>query len=41
MEGKMIMVTGEEDQEWWIRHIEGQPKRKCVFPVSFVHILSD
>lgn len=24
-----------------IGHIEGQPERKGVFPVSFVHILSD
>ncbi|XP_019650510.1 arf-GAP with SH3 domain, ANK repeat and PH domain-containing protein 1 isoform X6 [Ailuropoda melanoleuca] len=40
-EGEVIVVTGEEDQEWWIGHIEGQPERKGVFPVSFVHILSD
>ncbi|XP_015270749.1 PREDICTED: arf-GAP with SH3 domain, ANK repeat and PH domain-containing protein 1 [Gekko japonicus] len=41
VEGEIIIVTGEEDQEWWIGHIEGQPERKGVFPVSFVHILSD
>ncbi|XP_059419519.1 arf-GAP with SH3 domain, ANK repeat and PH domain-containing protein 1-like isoform X2 [Carassius carassius] len=41
VEGEVIIVTGEEDQEWWIGHIEGQPKRKGVFPMSFVHILSD
>uniref|UniRef100_A0A9R1SMD3 ArfGAP with SH3 domain, ankyrin repeat and PH domain 1a n=2 Tax=Cyprinus carpio TaxID=7962 RepID=A0A9R1SMD3_CYPCA len=40
-EGEVIIVTGEEDQEWWIGHIEGQPERKGVFPMSFVHILSD
>lgn len=40
-EGEVIVVTGEEDQEWWIGHIEGQPDRKGVFPMSFVHILSD
>ncbi|XP_040001374.1 arf-GAP with SH3 domain, ANK repeat and PH domain-containing protein 1a isoform X2 [Xiphias gladius] len=40
-EGETIIVTGEEDQEWWIGHIEGQPERKGVFPMSFVHILSD
>ncbi|PNI33672.1 ASAP1 isoform 15, partial [Pan troglodytes] len=39
IEGEVIIVTGEEDQEWWIGHIEGQPERKGVFPVSFVHIL--
>ncbi|KAM5125521.1 arf-GAP with SH3 domain, ANK repeat and PH domain-containing protein 1-like [Callospermophilus lateralis] len=59
IEGEVIIVTGEEDQEWWadqkvspqddyqakvqqtIGHIKGQPERKGVFPVSFVHILSD
>uniref|UniRef100_A0A7N4PW53 ArfGAP with SH3 domain, ankyrin repeat and PH domain 1 n=1 Tax=Sarcophilus harrisii TaxID=9305 RepID=A0A7N4PW53_SARHA len=41
IEGEVIIVTGEEDQEWWIGHIEGHPERKGVFPVSFVHILSD
>ncbi|XP_041103977.1 arf-GAP with SH3 domain, ANK repeat and PH domain-containing protein 1-like isoform X2 [Polyodon spathula] len=41
LEGEVIIVTGEEDQEWWIGHIEGQPDRKGVFPMSFVHILSD
>ncbi|KAM8731614.1 arf-GAP with SH3 domain, ANK repeat and PH domain-containing protein 1 isoform 3-T3 [Acanthopagrus schlegelii] len=40
-EGEVIIVTGEEDQEWWIGHIEGDPERKGVFPMSFVHILSD
>ncbi|XP_075067572.1 arf-GAP with SH3 domain, ANK repeat and PH domain-containing protein 1 [Mixophyes fleayi] len=41
VEGEVIIVTGEEDQEWWIGHIEGFPDRKGVFPVSFVHILSE
>ncbi|KAJ8277038.1 hypothetical protein GJAV_G00070780 [Gymnothorax javanicus] len=41
VEGEVIVVTGEEDQEWWIGHIEGNPERKGVFPMSFVHILSD
>nr|XP_055037641.1 arf-GAP with SH3 domain, ANK repeat and PH domain-containing protein 1 isoform X8 [Misgurnus anguillicaudatus] len=41
VEGEVIVVTGEEDQEWWIGHIEGEPERKGVFPMSFVHILSD
>uniref|UniRef100_A0A8B9L2N8 ArfGAP with SH3 domain, ankyrin repeat and PH domain 1b n=1 Tax=Astyanax mexicanus TaxID=7994 RepID=A0A8B9L2N8_ASTMX len=41
VEGEVIVVTGEEDQEWWIGHIEGQPERKGAFPMSFVHILSD
>ncbi|MEE6463106.1 hypothetical protein FKM82_005783 [Ascaphus truei] len=41
VEGEVIIVTGEEDQEWWIGHIEGHPEKKGVFPVSFVHILSE
>ncbi|KAM8966762.1 arf-GAP with SH3 domain, ANK repeat and PH domain-containing protein 1 isoform 1-T1 [Pelodytes ibericus] len=41
VEGEVIIVTGEEDQEWWIGHVEGHPDRKGVFPVSFVHILSE
>lgn len=75
VEGEVIIVTGEEDQEWWVSlpgssarnparnppetprplsfltfpplfcfqigHIEGDPDRKGVFPMSFVHILSD
>ncbi|XP_069477735.1 arf-GAP with SH3 domain, ANK repeat and PH domain-containing protein 1 isoform X3 [Ambystoma mexicanum] len=41
VEGEVIIVTGEEDQEWWIGHIEGEMARRGVFPVSFVHILSD
>ncbi|KAE8599656.1 hypothetical protein XENTR_v10017275 [Xenopus tropicalis] len=40
-EGEVIIVTGEEDQEWWIGHIEGFPDRKGVFPVSFVHLLTE
>ncbi|XP_068196350.1 arf-GAP with SH3 domain, ANK repeat and PH domain-containing protein 1a [Antennarius striatus] len=40
-EGEVIIVTGEEDQEWWIGHIEGQPERKGVFPMSFVQSLCD
>ncbi|XP_038666074.1 arf-GAP with SH3 domain, ANK repeat and PH domain-containing protein 1-like isoform X3 [Scyliorhinus canicula] len=41
IEGEVIVVTGEEDQEWWIGYVEGHPDRSGVFPVSFVHILSD
>ncbi|XP_030069342.1 arf-GAP with SH3 domain, ANK repeat and PH domain-containing protein 1-like [Microcaecilia unicolor] len=38
--GEIIVVTEEEDQNWWNGHIEGSPQRKGVFPASFVHILS-
>ncbi|XP_072490373.1 arf-GAP with SH3 domain, ANK repeat and PH domain-containing protein 2 isoform X1 [Notamacropus eugenii] len=40
-EGDMIVVDGEEDHEWWIGHIDGDPSRKGAFPVSFVHFIAD
>ncbi|XP_064151082.1 arf-GAP with SH3 domain, ANK repeat and PH domain-containing protein 2 isoform X3 [Loxodonta africana] len=40
-EGDVIIVDGEEDQEWWIGHIDGDPTRKGAFPVSFVHFIAD
>lgn len=39
-EGDVIIVTGEADPEWWIGEIEGQPHRRGVFPVCFVHLLA-
>nr|KAF6428934.1 ArfGAP with SH3 domain, ankyrin repeat and PH domain 2 [Molossus molossus] len=40
-EGDVIIVDGEEDQEWWIGHLDGDPSRKGAFPVSFVHFIAD
>uniref|UniRef100_H3BVU4 ArfGAP with SH3 domain, ankyrin repeat and PH domain 2a n=1 Tax=Tetraodon nigroviridis TaxID=99883 RepID=H3BVU4_TETNG len=40
-EGEVIVVDGEEDQEWWLGHIEGEPMRRGAFPVTFVHFISD
>ncbi|XP_031435904.1 arf-GAP with SH3 domain, ANK repeat and PH domain-containing protein 2a isoform X2 [Clupea harengus] len=40
-EGEVIVVDGEEDQEWWLGHIEGEPMRKGAFPVTFVLFISD
>ncbi|KAK3516783.1 hypothetical protein QTP70_023662 [Hemibagrus guttatus] len=40
-EGEMIIVDGEEDKEWWVGHIEGDPTRRGAFPVSFVHFVND
>ncbi|XP_071490803.1 arf-GAP with SH3 domain, ANK repeat and PH domain-containing protein 1-like [Diadema antillarum] len=40
-EGENIVVTGEADAEWWIGEIEGNPTRRGVFPVCFVHVISD
>nr|XP_020446548.1 arf-GAP with SH3 domain, ANK repeat and PH domain-containing protein 2 isoform X2 [Monopterus albus] len=38
-EGEVIVVDGEEDQEWWLGHIEGDPLRRGAFPVTFVHFM--
>ncbi|XP_067335875.1 arf-GAP with SH3 domain, ANK repeat and PH domain-containing protein 2a isoform X2 [Channa argus] len=40
-EGEVIVVDGEEDQEWWLGHIEGDPLRRGAFPVTFVHFIAD
>ncbi|KAM3870729.1 arf-GAP with SH3 domain, ANK repeat and PH domain-containing protein 2a [Diretmus argenteus] len=40
-EGEVIVVDGEEDQEWWLGHIEGDPIRRGAFPVTFVHFVAD
>ncbi|XP_026146759.1 arf-GAP with SH3 domain, ANK repeat and PH domain-containing protein 2b [Carassius auratus] len=40
-EGEVIIVDGEEDKEWWVGHIDGEPNRKGAFPVSFVHFITD
>ncbi|XP_054836689.1 arf-GAP with SH3 domain, ANK repeat and PH domain-containing protein 2-like [Eublepharis macularius] len=37
--GEIIIVDGQEDSSWWCGWIEGQPQRKGVFPVPFVHEL--
>ncbi|XP_054909186.1 arf-GAP with SH3 domain, ANK repeat and PH domain-containing protein 2a isoform X4 [Poeciliopsis prolifica] len=40
-EGEVIVVDGEEDQEWWLGHIEGDPMRRGAFPVTFVVFIAD
>ncbi|XP_018121416.1 arf-GAP with SH3 domain, ANK repeat and PH domain-containing protein 2 isoform X2 [Xenopus laevis] len=40
-EGEIIVVDGEEDKEWWIGHIDGEPNRRGAFPVSFVHFIAE
>uniref|UniRef100_A0A671VVT0 ArfGAP with SH3 domain, ankyrin repeat and PH domain 2b n=1 Tax=Sparus aurata TaxID=8175 RepID=A0A671VVT0_SPAAU len=40
-EGEVIVVEAEEDSEWWIGHIEGEPSRRGAFPVTFVHFFTD
>ncbi|XP_014816661.1 PREDICTED: arf-GAP with SH3 domain, ANK repeat and PH domain-containing protein 2-like isoform X2 [Calidris pugnax] len=39
--GEIIVVSEKEDSNWWKGWIEGQPHRKGVFPVSFVHMLNE
>ncbi|XP_061562915.1 arf-GAP with SH3 domain, ANK repeat and PH domain-containing protein 2b [Cololabis saira] len=40
-EGEVIVVDGEENSEWLIGHIEGEPTRRGVFPITFVHFITD
>ncbi|XP_038818928.1 arf-GAP with SH3 domain, ANK repeat and PH domain-containing protein 2-like [Salvelinus namaycush] len=40
-EGEVIVVDAEEDQEWWVGHIEGDSTRTGVFPATFVHLITD
>ncbi|XP_037541920.1 arf-GAP with SH3 domain, ANK repeat and PH domain-containing protein 2b [Nematolebias whitei] len=40
-EGEVIVVEAEEDGEWWIGHVEGDPSRRGVFPVTFVHFITE
>ncbi|TRY85964.1 hypothetical protein DNTS_015373 [Danionella cerebrum] len=40
-EGEFIVVDGEEDHEWWLGHIEGEPLRRGAFPVTFVQFIMD
>ncbi|CAB1340425.1 unnamed protein product [Coregonus sp. 'balchen'] len=40
-EGEVIVVDGEEDQEWWVGHIEGESTRSGVFPATFVCFIPD
>ncbi|XP_074541573.1 arf-GAP with SH3 domain, ANK repeat and PH domain-containing protein 2b isoform X2 [Halichoeres trimaculatus] len=40
-EGEVIVVEGEEDHEWWFGYVEGDPTRRGVFPVTFVHFITE
>ncbi|XP_077367168.1 arf-GAP with SH3 domain, ANK repeat and PH domain-containing protein 2-like isoform X2 [Festucalex cinctus] len=40
-EGEVIVVEGEEDSEWWVGHVEAEPARRGVFPVTFVHFITE
>lgn len=41
VEDEVIIVTGEEDSEWWIGHVEHQLHRTGVFPIKFVKPIVD
>eukprot|EP00111_Clytia_hemisphaerica_P005677 TCONS_00016475-protein len=41
VEGEIIIMKGEADPDWWFGEIEGDPTRRGVFPISFVHVLND
>lgn len=34
--GEMIIITGEEEEDWWEGEIDGEPHRRGVFPKNFV-----
>ncbi|XP_034051181.1 arf-GAP with SH3 domain, ANK repeat and PH domain-containing protein 3 isoform X2 [Thalassophryne amazonica] len=38
---EIIVVTATNDSHWWVGHIEGEPSRKGIFPVNYVHKLTD
>ncbi|KAM6906177.1 arf-GAP with SH3 domain, ANK repeat and PH domain-containing protein 2b isoform 2-T2 [Lycodopsis pacificus] len=40
-EGEVIVVEGEEDSEWWFGHVEEDATRRGVFPVTFVHFITE
>ncbi|XP_070705937.1 arf-GAP with SH3 domain, ANK repeat and PH domain-containing protein 2b [Pempheris klunzingeri] len=40
-EGEVIVVEGEEDSEWWVGYVEGEPSRRGAFPVTFVHFITE
>eukprot|EP00795_Rhopilema_esculentum_P008390 gene8390-14367_t len=41
VEGDTIIIIGEADPEWLYGEVEGKPGRRGVFPINFVHILTN
>ncbi|XP_062587717.1 arf-GAP with SH3 domain, ANK repeat and PH domain-containing protein 2-like isoform X3 [Saccostrea cucullata] len=39
-EGEIIVITGEEEDEWWEGEIDGEPGRRGVFPKTFVSMIT-
>ncbi|XP_074657096.1 arf-GAP with SH3 domain, ANK repeat and PH domain-containing protein 1-like isoform X2 [Tubulanus polymorphus] len=40
-EGEIINVVKADGEEWWEGEVEGHPDRRGLFPVTYVHILTD
>lgn len=41
VEGEIIVMIREADPDWWYGEVEGASERNGVFPISFVHVLTD
>ena len=37
----VVMIEKTEDENWMEGYVESDPKRRGVFPASFVHILNE
>ncbi|XP_041635468.1 arf-GAP with SH3 domain, ANK repeat and PH domain-containing protein 2 isoform X2 [Cheilinus undulatus] len=40
-EGQVLVVLGQEDNDWWHGYIEDEPDQRGLFPSSFVQPLTD
>ena len=40
-EGEIIIVLKEEEDDWWEGEIENEPKRRGLFPSTFVEVLNN
>lgn len=38
--GEIIIITGEEEEDWWEGEIDGEPERRGVFPKNFVSMIT-
>jgi len=41
VEGEIMVIVREEEEEWWEGYVESQPSRRGVFPTTFVQLLPD
>ncbi|XP_041360699.1 arf-GAP with SH3 domain, ANK repeat and PH domain-containing protein 2-like [Gigantopelta aegis] len=40
-EGEVIRIIGEEEEQWWDGEVQGQPRRRGLFPKSFVSFITE